>query len=754
MESAQDQRAPEKANHARSFLLARLSQRRLGSKLITLLVLAHLIPGAISAVVFYRLANASMSAIEQERGVQAARAVDNAFEQRRKQLIAEVTDYAYWHETVAAIRKRDRAWISKNLTGWVPRQFGIELVMLVDKKGETIAVHAESTLGLPAREPEWVNQPLRGREWTGLVRSSAGIMLIAASPVMNDDRSGAVHGSLVFGELIDAKLLEGMDAVARTNTSLFSPDGALLVSSSSMPIGLAESDLDSLPPPSLGPSASSMARQDDGVVSLMSPLTDARGRIIAIRRVSIGRSATVLAQQWFNFGVLMILALGTSFAILLALLFRKKITAPLKELEREVSAVMEREGVSVSVPDDGDDEIGRLASAFNRLVESERKSREHVLELNERLEHQSEVLADEVAASRQRYSDVVSGSSQGIFTTNPEGKLTFYNEAFARLFGRRERELIGRSLAEVLEPEDGGNEDTERELALVLLERASQGSTSVIGRGPAGDEVEIEVRAMPIHENMGLAGYQGIVRNVTEEKQVERLKSDFVSMVSHELRTPLAGIYGAAKTLERPGVVELSGDASELVRAIKHQAEHMTALVEDLLAASRIEDGEVVLDKSWTDLEDAARESIASFLVRGEDDRFTVSCAPNLPLVFADKTMIEQVVSNLISNAVKYSPSYTPISISIGTKQGEVEFVVTDQGMGVPIGDRERIFGRFFQSDAGTSRRAGGAGLGLFIARSTIEAHGGRIWVESELGKGSAFHFTLPLDEEEEAEPS
>jgi len=253
------------------------------------------------------------------------------------------------------------------------------------------------------------------------------------------------------------------------------------------------------------------------------------------------------------------------------------------------------------------------------------------------------------------------------------------------------------------------------------------------------------VRAMPIHESMGFAGYQGIVRNITEEKRVEALKSDFVSMVSHELRTPLAGIFGAAKTLERPGIANLGPDAAQLVNAIKCQAEHMTALVEDLLAASRIEDGGMALDKSWIDLEKLAQEVVGLFAQRGESERFSISCTASLPPVFADRRLVEQVFANLLSNAIKHSPSLTPISITIRMREDEAECIVSDRGVGVPIADRERIFERFFQSDAGTSRKTGGAGLGLFIAKNTVAAHGGRIWVESEIGKGSSFHFALPI---------
>jgi signal transduction histidine kinase len=206
----------------------------------------------------------------------------------------------------------------------------------------------------------------------------------------------------------------------------------------------------------------------------------------------------------------------------------------------------------------------------------------------------------------------------------------------------------------------------------------------------------------------------------------------------------LAAIYGAAKTLERPGIAKLEPDAAALVEAIKRQAEHMTALVEDLLAASRIEEGVIVLDRTWVDLETLAREVISPFARSGEPDRFTVNCASSVPPVFADRRLIERVLSNLVSNAVKYSPSYSPISITIRTRDGDVEVFVVDRGSGVPIGDRERVFERFFQSDAGTSRKAGGAGLGLYIAKNAVEAHDGKIWVESELGKGSAFHFTLP----------
>lgn len=723
-------------------LLAYLDRRPLGFKLLAALLLASLTPAIVSALVFYYAATTSVSRIEEDNARRSSVSVEHVLASQRTQLLRTVTDYAYWQETVSVLKTRDRRWLDENLTGWVPKQFSVQLVVLAKTDGDIVASHGLDQLAATRiTGTRWFRESAKGRQSTTLVGLRGSFLLLASAPVLPDSGKGPVRGVLAFGQLVDAQVLKRAKLMTLADVALYTPEGALVASSGS---GAPPRTLPAAAKTTLAAGRSYLNRSRPDVIAIYTPVTDVSGATVAIRRVAIGRQAGLAAQQSVNNNAVLLLGLGITFSLIVAFVLRRVIARPIKQLETSAADIMRREDFSGTVDVQSDDEVGSLARAFNALMGTVHRHEQQILTLNRKLEARSEALAEEVAASRQRYSDVVRGSSQGIFTTGTDGRLTFYNEAFAKLFGRRSRELFGRPISDVLKPV-GDTPARSSNGGVDILERASQGSAQAIGAGPGGEEIEIEVRAMPIHENMGFAGYQGIVRNITEENRVERLKSDFVSMVSHELRTPLAGILGASKTLERPGIVELSADAAELVRAIKHQAEHMTALVEDLLAASRIEEGGMRLDRTWIDLEEVARDIANVFRNRGEPDRFTITCSADLPPISADRRLVEQVLSNLLSNAIKYSPSFTPISIVLRMREGAAEAIVSDRGIGVPIGDRERVFARFFQSDSGTSRKAGGAGLGLFIAKNAVEAHGGRIWVESEIGKGSSFHFTLPL---------
>lgn len=722
-------------------LLSYLDTRPLGAKLLVALMLASIIPALAATFVVYRLASSGLARLEESQVRRTSSAVDHAMTAQKHQLTRTLTDYANWSETAAVVKSRDPTWLKENLTGWIPKQFPIQVVVLTDPSGNVAASYGTQRLGPTSpRSSQWFRTAQGGHQGATIVSHGDELVLLVSAPVHLSNGTGPVRGVLAFGELIDSSYLKRIEGLTGGALAIYKPNGEPIASPArtrlTLPTSMRWRSSGSTTP-------IIRTNEQEDRMSAISPMKDSSGRVVAIRDVSIDRKAAFAVRGWMLYSAIALLTLATTFSTLGAFVLHRIIRRPIRLLERRANEIMRSEDLSGSLDVLCEDEVGSLSRTFNKLLTTARESRRHILELNARLEAKSEVLAVEIAASRQRYSDVVRKSSQGIFTTGQDGHLTFYNEAFAKLFGRRSRELVGRSITEVVGPiaGDGSAEDS----GLELLERASQGSALAMGLNPGGQEIEIEVRAMPIHEQMGFVGYQGIVRNITEEKHVDSLKSDFVSMVSHELRTPLAAMFGAAKTLERPGVADLDQDAADLVRAIKLQAEHMTALVEDLLAASRIEEGGLVLDRTWVDLDQLAREVIGYFARRGESERFALNCASDVPPIFADRRLVEQVVSNLLSNAVKHSPSYTPITIVIRASEDEVEVAVADRGAGVPIADRERIFERFYQSDTGTSRKSGGAGLGLYIAKNAVEAHGGRIWVDSEIGKGSVFRFAVPM---------
>jgi signal transduction histidine kinase len=247
-----------------------------------------------------------------------------------------------------------------------------------------------------------------------------------------------------------------------------------------------------------------------------------------------------------------------------------------------------------------------------------------------------------------------------------------------------------------------------------------------------------------------VAGRIFAFRDVSRERVVEQMRSDFVSTVSHELRTPLTSIYGFAETLKRPDVDFTGPERETFLRYIASESERLIRIVDDLLAVARLEAGTLDVALEPTAVERAVREAVAAASEQASGSRrFSVQVEPADLAVRADREKFGQVLANLLENAVRHSPEGGTISVAARGRRAAAEITVADEGVGIAEADRERVFTKFFRSERSGAER--GAGLGLFLVRGLVTAMGGRIWVESEEGLGSRFTFELPLADAEPA---
>jgi signal transduction histidine kinase len=230
---------------------------------------------------------------------------------------------------------------------------------------------------------------------------------------------------------------------------------------------------------------------------------------------------------------------------------------------------------------------------------------------------------------------------------------------------------------------------------------------------------------------------------ITEATANERLKDELVSTVSHELRTPLTSLRGFSELLLKR---EFPPEKQKQFLAIIHnESVRLTALINDFLDLQRIESGRQTYNFEQGDISWALQESLAVFQREDGLHHFHIEAPDTLPLVRIDVARIHQVLTNLISNAVKYSPQGGVITVKAASEKNKIVVSVTDQGIGIPLETQAKLFSKFFRVDSRETRSIGGTGLGLALVRDIIEAHGGRVWVESTLGQGSTFSFALPL---------
>ncbi len=376
------------------------------------------------------------------------------------------------------------------------------------------------------------------------------------------------------------------------------------------------------------------------------------------------------------------------------------------------------------------DELEGLAEEFNRMAQELQVSYGRIAE------EQSKVMA------------AIEASRDAIWVSDANRRVTMMNSALERLTGRSRGELLGQTCRYLLgvRARDGTSIcDTTCPFLHPL-----DGSGRIEGCIPAatGKEAWVEISYGCITDADGrLAGVVHIVHDLTQRKEVERLKDEFISMVSHELRTPLHHIKGFASTLLQTDVEWDAETRRDFLESINREADRLTDLVDKILHLSRLEADGLPMEKEWYpvgDLIDGALQRRRNLVA---DREVRLRLASGLPTLFVDGREIEVVLINLIENAVKYSDPGLPITLGADRQGDEVVLWVADQGMGIPEEHLERIFDRFYRVD-GSGRRVAGTGLGLAICKRIVEAHGGRIWVESKPGVGSCFFFSLPVDQE------
>lgn len=239
----------------------------------------------------------------------------------------------------------------------------------------------------------------------------------------------------------------------------------------------------------------------------------------------------------------------------------------------------------------------------------------------------------------------------------------------------------------------------------------------------------------------------GIVHDITRFREADALKDTFISVVSHELKTPVAIIKGYAETLRRPEARRNSALADEMLAAIIEESDRLARLVDDLLDVSRLQAGGLPFqDVESVDLRTIVRRVVDRYQPQTRRHTLIAEFPDDFPAVDGDPRRLEQVLDNLISNAIKYSPQGGPVRITGSMTPAEILLAVQDSGVGIPWGEQERIFERFYRVEGPTTRAVAGTGLGLYLTRAIVQAHGGRIWVESVPGHGATFFVALPRE--------
>ncbi|MFH1894522.1 MAG: ATP-binding protein [Patescibacteria group bacterium] len=406
----------------------------------------------------------------------------------------------------------------------------------------------------------------------------------------------------------------------------------------------------------------------------------------------------------------------------------------LEEMDRIAKMLVKRDLMLTEVKEAREKELIDLKEKTRELEDS-RKALMNILEDVEESRNKAEEEKNKTLA-------IIASFSDGLLVFDRENKLSLVNSQAEKIFDIKAEEILGKYFLNLSQ--------TPYLFSLISL---FSGEIKELFRRELAlrENLIVEISAAGIKKDQEKIGFFVIAHDVTREKEIEKMKSEFVSISAHQLRTPLSAIKWTLRAVLDGDAGQLNLGQIDLLQKTYTSNERMIALVNDLLDVTRIEEGRNLSKPSLADIGLVVQFIINSF--KGESERRQISVGfkkpfGRMPKIMLDVEKIKLALQNLIGNAIRYTPSGGKVTISLKHDKKEVEILIKDTGIGIPQASQQKIFTKFFRGQNAIRMETEGSGLGLFITKNIIEAHGGKIWFESEEGKGSIFYITIPVKRE------
>ncbi len=371
---------------------------------------------------------------------------------------------------------------------------------------------------------------------------------------------------------------------------------------------------------------------------------------------------------------------------------------------------------------------------------------------------ENSMLYENLSASEERYRALAETMTLGLVTCSPDSKIVYVNPAFEKLVGLNSRSLSKKPLKNFFSRE---SQTTFDEITEEILESSDQGRKNIENMeleliSINGETIPVSTFVFPFYQQQQKIGLFLVLNDLRVAKKLERLKADFNSMIVHDLRSPMNVIQGFVELIRTRVVGEINSEQEELLDIAKENVKKVLTLIDNFLVASKIEVGKFGIEPKVSELNPLIERIVENHRVLIKNKNITIDAQlnENLPLLYFDSFRIEQVLNNFLSNAMKFTPENGNIKVTSdfhqktikGEKKMFVRIGVHDSGPGIPPQELNNIFNKYEQADSEESIKSAGTGLGLSICKEIVSLHGGEIWAESELKKGSCFYFTLPIE--------
>jgi len=667
-------------------------------------------------------------------------------ENETQQLATLTRNWATWDDIYEFMDDRNPDFVNSNLTDETLFGLRINFVIITDLAGNIVHVNGidleTGTHLAPDAAGIAGNLGAVLRLDAGPVGSVSGFVslsgqpsIFALEPILDSSSGGAARGSLVFSRYLSEVEIAGIAAAVEVPVSVFD------IGDTALPAAVFFS----------GPEYFTEAL-DDKVIASYAVVADVTDAPLLVLRTEMPRRIYQQARNIFTYTTLLFVVTGL-IVITLALLFlERSILARVSNLSWDVARIGTSSNLSQRVRVFGRDEIAMLGTSINSML--------YNLQL---LNTERETTRSALFESEEHFRSVTDTATDAILTFETNGRMYYLNQSARRVLGYDDFMILGKPIHSIFPAKERKKLDR-------LIEEARRNTDSSIEKAQRreifahrrdGSVFPAEVSVASWKTQQGRF-FTAIIHDVTERQQNQEelekrnlelqrantAKSDFLAQMSHELRTPLNAILGFSELLSDNILGELNEEQVRCINDIYLSGQHLLNLIDDVLDLSKVEAGKIGIEADTIRIAEVVADVLREIrpVMDKAGQTAVVEVSDELPLVTADLKMVRQVLFNLLSNASKFSPEGSEIKIAAGPTGGFLQIGVSDRGIGIQKEYLEKIFEAFYQADTKGDKAREGTGLGLNISKQYVTIMGGKIWAESTYGKGSTFHFTIPLN--------
>lgn len=613
-------------------------------------------------------------------------------------------DYAFWDDMAENTRVENREWIATNLSDSLAN-YSADAVWIYNQAGallySEVAESETTTISQDIGYDHLQRLPLQ-KEVSSLYREQNGTLIrFVLAPILyhtKSDLNTVASGYLVIAQHFgDQQLFELQSLLSATVTL-----------SSTHPKGGEQ---------------------------IVTELRDEHGKAVGYLVFGFDHSiidvvGTALRQQVLFLIAAAVICIGVATRYHIIWVLR-----PVRTIIQKLRDCSDKD-LCIIVPD------GEEFSQLSRMIDAYYDQQTKLVRLK------SELLAE--LSQSTRFLEALRASTEAVVITDKEGTIIYVNPAWEKLNGYSATEAIGKN-PRILH--SGKTPPHVYESMWKQLLSASSFSTEeVVNKRKDGSEYQAYISVYPIRDQSNTLYYVGIQQDISKRKEVEQMKTDFISLASHQLRTPLSAIRWFSEVLRDEKSGPLTPEQQSIVAQLHDATVGMIGLVGTLLDITRLESGRVIVEPVPTDVKELVRSLLEEVDHRASNKSIslTCSCDGTIPVVPLDPTLVKEVYMNLLTNAIKYTPEKGEVRLHVAIDGDFLHSTIQDNGIGIPESDQSRVFDKFYRASNVRQNDPDGTGLGLYLAQAIVRSSGGKIWFESAVGKGTTFHFTIPLKGMEE----